>query len=719
MTPAPRPPNEAKRLRTLREYEILDTPPEAALDEIARLASAICGTPIALISLVDAERLWFKSRIGLEAAETPRDSAFCTHAILQPGVMEVADVRADDRFAGNPLVTGDPRIRFYGGAPLVAPSGDVLGTLCVLDREPRRLTDSQREALQILSRQVVAQIELAHHVRQLEGLMAERGRTQAAMVESERHLCEVLEGPAGRGFAGHIRDTSERREVERLKQEFVSTVSHELRTPLTSIRGSLTLLASGAVGELPPDARDMVAIAERNTVRLITLINDILDLERLECGRVEIRQQRVEANAVVTRAVESVAAVAARHGIRIDVSIAEVAVWADPNRIVQVLVNFLANAIKFSPGASVVTVSVVPEESRVGFFVQDHGRGIPESHRAAIFERFHQVEGSDARRKGGTGLGLAICRAIIEQHGGSIGVESDPGSGSTFWFRIPSATAKPEQAEASPVPATAVLVCEENTRVREYIERTLRSAGFAVVATTSTSEAWNRLQHDDVAVVVTHEGGPRSDVANLIARAHGDARFASLPVVLIGGSVLLHSDAALDPLTVFVPEPIDAHQVLRAVQSALRHAQRDEVLIVEDDPQLLGVLARQLTSQGIRVRTATSGDEAIRLATERHPGLLVLDVELPHGDGFVVVDALRGRPDLGRIPILVYTGLDLSDADRDRLRLGPTRFLTKSKATVQDFQTLVSELRRASLSTASEPIPMRPSEDADEDSHRR
>jgi PAS domain S-box-containing protein len=252
----------------------------------------------------------------------------------------------------------------------------------------------------------------------------------------------------GTRFMANILDVSERREVERLKKEFVATVSHELRTPLTSIRGSLGLLIAGAMGSLPEKAKQMVSLAERNTLRLIALINDILDIEKLEAGKLDMVFNTVAIDPVIERSLEAVRAFAEQNGVKLEAQRSEANVYADGDRLVQVIVNLLSNAVKFSPKGETVTIAVEELPKWIEVKVVDRGRGIPEKYKNLLFQRFQQVEASDARKKGGTGLGLAICKGIVEQHGGSIGVDSQEGKGSVFWFRIPPAQDNAAQKSA-------------------------------------------------------------------------------------------------------------------------------------------------------------------------------------------------------------------------------------------------------------------------------
>ncbi|MBE9206326.1 PAS domain S-box protein [Nostoc sp. LEGE 06077] len=236
-----------------------------------------------------------------------------------------------------------------------------------------------------------------------------------------------------------IQDITEQQAIEQIKNEFISIVSHELRTPLTAIQGFLGLLNTGIYDNKPEKAKRMIQQASTNSDRLVRLVNDILDLERLSSGRVQLVKEVCNATDLIYRAVEQVQPIIFTAAITISMIPTTTCVWADPDLIIQTLTNLLSNAIKFSPHNSVITLSAQPQADWVLFQVQDQGRGIPADKLETIFERFEQVDVSDARAKGGTGLGLAICQSIIQQHGGSIWVNSTLGEGSTFYFTLPIA----------------------------------------------------------------------------------------------------------------------------------------------------------------------------------------------------------------------------------------------------------------------------------------
>ncbi len=237
-----------------------------------------------------------------------------------------------------------------------------------------------------------------------------------------------------------FQDVTARRAVEQMKNEFISIVSHELRTPLTSIRGSLGLLASGLLLKFPQKADKMLKIAVENTDRLVRLINDILDIERLESGKVTVEQNEVELGKLMKGATDTMQAMASDNKVTLKTTPLDEMVWADSDRILQVLTNLLSNAIKFSEEGKAVKLEARPAEEAgwIQVTVTDSGRGIPEDKITKIFERFGQVDASDSREKGGTGLGLPICKTIVEQHGGRLWVESKLGEGSKFLFTLPT-----------------------------------------------------------------------------------------------------------------------------------------------------------------------------------------------------------------------------------------------------------------------------------------
>jgi len=283
---------------------------------------------------------------------------------------------------------------------------------------------------------------LAAGLRSLSEAGALAPQTEARLLRLDGRLLDAEISAAGVTFDGRpavqvlIRDVGERRAVERMKDELLSVLGHELRTPLTSIRGSLGLLDGGVLGPLSPRGQRMISIAVSNTDRLIRLLNDVLDVERMQAGRVVLELRPHLACELIELAVAEMRGLAERSGVKLLVGSVDGVVEADADRMVQVLTNLVSNAIKFSGAGTSVWVSASVDDGQVRFSVADQGRGIPADKLSFIFERFHQVDASDARVKGGTGLGLTICKSIVEQHHGRVWAESKLGLGSTFYVEL-------------------------------------------------------------------------------------------------------------------------------------------------------------------------------------------------------------------------------------------------------------------------------------------
>ncbi|MFT7624483.1 MAG: signal transduction histidine kinase, partial [Myxococcota bacterium] len=275
------------------------------------------------------------------------------------------------------------------------------------------------------------------------------------------------------------------RAAERIKNEFLSVISHELRTPLTSIRGSLGLLEAGVLGALPDEAQEIVGIARSNTERLVQLINDILDLEKLDAGRVELRLEDISVLDVVASAARDLEIVAAQAGARLVCAeiAADVRVRGDRDRLVQVLTNLVSNAIKYSPTGGTVELRVAAVADAVRVTVTDEGPGVPEAERERLFRKFAQGDSSDTRQKSGTGLGLAISKAIVEQHGGRIGLDPTGPGGACFWFELPNPIAACGVSSFEAILPDArydVLLVEQQRLLARAMRIVLKSGGHRV-----------------------------------------------------------------------------------------------------------------------------------------------------------------------------------------------------------------------------------------------
>ena len=396
---APLPDDEPARLAALHEAQVLDTAPEQDFDDIALLASEICGTPMGVVSLVDADRQWFKAKIGLDLQETHRDLAFCAHAIHSHEILEVPDATADSRFADNPLVVGPDNIRFYAGAPVVLDGAHPVGTVCVLDTMPRELTPAQRRALRSLARHASVQLELRRYAR----------------------------------HAGAIADRL--RQLDRMKDSFLAAVSHELRTPLSSIRGYLEMLLDDEFDA--ETSRRFLSVMQRNSDRLLRLIDDLLLVARLTEDGLQLDLGEVDLAELAHQVTSACRVLADHKDVKLrDRTESPVPARGDAKRLSQALNHLVVNAIKFTaPGGEIFVNSTADGEPEL--IITDTGVGIPAADLPHVFDRFFRSAAADSMAAPGPGLGLAIVRSIIDAHHGSIHVQSEPGIGTTVRVTLP------------------------------------------------------------------------------------------------------------------------------------------------------------------------------------------------------------------------------------------------------------------------------------------
>jgi len=391
--------SEERRLAALHHYQVLGTAPEADFDDIAVLAAQLTRCPSAAVSLVGADRQFLKARVGLESCDLAREHSFCAHAMHGGEVMQVPDARLDPRFRHNPIVVGEPYLRFYAGAPLVSSDGQPLGSLCVLDYEPRLLTPAECSGLRTLARHVMAQLELRQYARGLD-------------LANER-----------------LRD------ADRVKDEFIARVTHELRTPLTSINGYLEVLGDA---EVPPTAgREFLSRIRRNSDRLMALVDDMLLAAQAGRSELELHRSVVDLAELAREATARNGALADGRGLRIRAYTPQpVLVHADEQRVAQAVERLVLNAVKFTPRGE-ITISALVRDDQAVLEVRDTGIGISPEDQDRVLAPFRRAAAAERAEVQGAGLGLSIVKAIVDAHGGALAIDSDTGRGATVTVRLP------------------------------------------------------------------------------------------------------------------------------------------------------------------------------------------------------------------------------------------------------------------------------------------
>ena len=472
-----------------------------------------------------------------------------------------------------------------------------------------------------------------------------------------------------RYFVGITRDITERKRVEQMQKEFVSTVSHELRTPLTSIQGSLGLILGGVVGELPEKVKALLTIANNNSERLIHLINEILDMEKVSAGKMQFDYVVTKLIPVIALGVESNKG----YGDQLKVHFAldtgpddGLMVRIDEKRIAQVMSNLLSNAAKYSPPDATVDISIKPSEKSVRISVHDHGKGIPEEFKPKIFGKFSQADSSDTRQKAGTGLGLHITKAIVEQHGGTIGFESGEAAGTTFYVDLPLWSEKQHIAKAEAdkvVPKLLVLIVEDDPDVSKLISVFLQNEGYEFHQAYNFNEAKNLLKIHDYTVVTLDLALPDGRGISLLDDIRNSDSTQDTPVVVISANIkeqLTREHGAASVLH-WIEKPIDEGALIKAIHSAaeVRHGQRVSILHVEDDEDVTLIVDTMLQDEFAISHAATLKEAKALLAAETFD-LLLLDIGMPDGSGLDLLPLVNSLE--CPMPVLIFSAQDVDPA---------------------------------------------------------
>jgi PAS domain S-box-containing protein len=501
-----------------------------------------------------------------------------------------------------------------------------------------------------------------------------------------------------------FRDVTAEREADKMKSEFVSMVSHELRTPLTSIKGFTDLMLAGDAGPLSPDQDEFLQIIKSNADRLVALIEDLLDVSRIEAGEISLRPRAVRVDQLIREVANSIQPQLDRKNQSLAVEIPDTlpAAWGDADRITQVLVNLVANAHKYSPDSSVITITARAEEE-MQVSVSDNGPGIAPEDQAHLFDKFYRAGRSTGYRSGGTGLGLAIARSLVEAHKGRIWVDSTLGGGSTFSFTLPlspepTLASSPRTARATgPHAGKHILVVEDERAIADLLRYQLEKAGYTVTTVHSGEEALRTARSSLPDLITMDILLPDIDGFEAIRRLQEDVNTRNIPVVIV--SIVQDEEQALQlGVDGYLTKPIDERRLLDTVASLL--ANHEKILIVDDDADILRLLRRALRCHGFPTVTAQDGGEALAKIAAETPALVLLDLKMPGVDGYQVLRTLKSKSSTRNIPVILMTGIDAYKTNVGQvMAIGATDFLTKPF----DLNELIAEIRKI-LSTTHVPL---------------
>lgn len=413
MPAAPEHPEEDKRIAALSGLKIIDTPPETDFDDIVKLCAEICEVPIGLITTVGKERQWFKAKVGIEANETPRETAICGYCILQNDIFEIEDTLMDPRVSDMATVAGEPHIRFYAGYPIQSRDGYPIGSLCVVDTKPKRLSDYQREAMRVLARQVSKQLEL----RQMNAMLREANR------ESEHHR-------------------------ESLKQ-VMRLISHDLRSPMSGLVSLVDLIVEDYRSMEPPEVEDFLSRIQVSGHQVFTLLENLLEWASSEAAMISYKPEAVYLSLLVDHIMETVAPLAKSKSLELATDLPkDLLVRLDRRMIASVLRNLLTNSFKFSKSGGRVEISAHTEGSRIRVEVRDRGVGMEPDQIEQLMQKGIARSTYGTAGEKGTGIGINLVHNFLDQHGSRLEIESAPDEGTRTYFYLEADTSASRTNEA-------------------------------------------------------------------------------------------------------------------------------------------------------------------------------------------------------------------------------------------------------------------------------
>jgi signal transduction histidine kinase/CheY-like chemotaxis protein/CHASE3 domain sensor protein len=568
--------------------------------------------------------------------------------------------------------------------------------------------DQATGSMRRLSRAPIQMLESASIAGQEIQIEQPDGSAAVVLMSSARLSAKTGNGS---GVVAAFQDITRLRELDRLKDDFVAIVSHELRTPLTAMRGSLQLLLADDQAVPDADNRELVTVALRSCERLVRIINDMLDVAKMEAGKLCLRRKRVATEDIIRSSIVDVQPLASQAGVHFTVDVpADIpAVLADPDRLMQALVNLLSNAVKFAPAQSAVTVSAREEGDVVALSVRDRGKGIPPENLARLFQKFEQLDGTGTRRVGGTGLGLTITKAIIEEHGGTIAVDSMVGEGTTFTLRLPRATgeaARDERAVTAPVAplpflaARKILIVEDDEETRLELRRSLEASGFGTVEAATGPTAVERALHDKPDVIALDLMIADGDGWWVLDRLQTNPFTAAIPVVVVTGT---GKDAPVSAAPI-IRKPFDGAELVTHVHKVLNGQAHARVLVAGHDNEVRHMLRKALQRQGDEVVEAGDGRQALDRIAKRVLDLAIVDLHMPSVHGHDIIRALR-NPSIQRpIPIIVVSGSSGEPQTLRCLELGANVFMAKppdAVALAREIERLVKADRARHLLATS------------------